>query len=317
MCVIAVSPKGADIPTKEQLTKMWNANPDGAGYAYIGRGGRVHYRKGFMKLEDLLKELEHPERFKRTLFAIHFRIGTSGENDAKTCHPFPVTTNFGELTKSEGTADSVLFHNGVLDKGGVCNPLASDTQDFVVGMAPLIHKHFKSKVRDHIIASMTQGNRLFIMYKGGKTKMYGTWSKDGDLWVSNTYYQEYYDTYYGHNYGHNYGAYTSYDDKALAAQRSKEFWDDFYSGYADTTKTKTKTTTTTSRLTDEDSNKADRLWARILTRSYAYVTDPELALLKRTSDDYTPHQLTYGGLVFGYNQADNLVWYEEEQEFIQ
>ena len=33
MCVIAFSPKGTDIPSKEQIRQMWSHNPDGAGYA--------------------------------------------------------------------------------------------------------------------------------------------------------------------------------------------------------------------------------------------------------------------------------------------
>ena len=38
MCVIVFSPKGVDIPTEEQIKTMWEANPDGAGYAYVGKG---------------------------------------------------------------------------------------------------------------------------------------------------------------------------------------------------------------------------------------------------------------------------------------
>ena len=37
MCVIVFSPKGVAPPTDEQIKKMWEHNPDGAGYAYVGR----------------------------------------------------------------------------------------------------------------------------------------------------------------------------------------------------------------------------------------------------------------------------------------
>lgn len=50
MCVIAFSEKGKAIPTEEQITKMWNHNPDGAGFAYEKRG-KIVFRKGFMTLE--------------------------------------------------------------------------------------------------------------------------------------------------------------------------------------------------------------------------------------------------------------------------
>ena len=144
---------------------MWQHNPDGAGYAYVNKKGKVVYRKGFMTLTELMADLEVPERFKNTNFALHFRIGTSGKNDKATCHPFPVSNNFGDLRKTEGDADSVLFHNGILSKGGIVSPLASDTQDFVVAMSPLFKKYNKSKVRDFFIEELIEGSKLLVLYK--------------------------------------------------------------------------------------------------------------------------------------------------------
>ena len=40
MCVIAFSPKGTDAPTINQIKDMFEANPDGAGYAYNGKNGK-------------------------------------------------------------------------------------------------------------------------------------------------------------------------------------------------------------------------------------------------------------------------------------
>ena len=41
MCVIALSPKGNDLPTEEQIRQMFNKNDDGAGYAWDD-GKKVH-----------------------------------------------------------------------------------------------------------------------------------------------------------------------------------------------------------------------------------------------------------------------------------
>ena len=292
MCVIAFSPKGVDIPTVNQIKQMWQHNPDGAGYAYVGKGGKVIYRKGFMKLDDLLKELEAPERFKNTNFAVHFRIGTSGENDGATCHPFPVSNNFGELRKTEGEVDSVLFHNGILSDGGLASPLASDTQDFVIAMSPLLQKFNRSKTRDYFISELTKGSRLLILYKNNAFKMFGEWQKDGDIWVSNLNYKHDY-SWYGSGY---YGYYNYiYDD----------YYDDYY---------QPKLTDVSEKKKPENkvvSEEAAEVWANIIKSEYAFITEEQLQLLKDSSDDYTRENIELDGYVLGYDTRQLLVWVEE------
>lgn len=294
MCVIAFSPKGVDIPTISQIKSMWQHNPDGAGYAYVGKGGKVVYRKGFMTLEALLKELEAPERFKNTNFAIHFRIGTSGENDKATCHPFPISTNFGELRKTEGEVDSVLFHNGILSDGGIVSPLASDTQDFVVAMTPLLQKYNKSKARDFFIGELTTGSRLLVLYKGNAFKMFGKWEKDGDIWVSNLNYKTDYTWYGSGYYGYHYYGYDyDYDDDLYYPQASVE--------------DKVKTINEQKVVSEE----AARLWKKIIEKEYMYINDRELKLLKDSADDYDRSTIELDGYVLGYNVQQALVWVEE------
>lgn len=295
MCVIAFSPKGTDIPTEQQIKQMWNHNPDGAGYAYVNSEGKVVYRKGFMKVGDLLKELEAPERFKNTNFAIHFRIGTSGENDKKTCHPFPISTDFGELRKTNGKTDSVLFHNGILSDGGLANPLASDTQDFVIAMAPLLQKYNRSKTRDYFIGELTKGSRLLILYKNNAFKMYGDWHKDGDIWVSNLNYKNDYSWYGSGYYGwHNYMCEDDY------------LYDDYYSKIR-------KNNGSELKINEEgvDKDKAIALWKEVIKREYKFVSKEELKLLKDSSDDYTENYIELCGYLIGYDKEQLLVWVEE------
>lgn len=216
MCVISYSPKHTDIPTTAQLTAMWEHNPDGAGYAYIDHH-KVIYRKGFMTLRALLDELE-PQRasLKHKEFAVHFRITTAGKSDQYTTHPFPVTTQYHELRQTEGTTQAVLFHNGVLSDGGLVDAHSSDTQDFTVAMAPLLSHYTHSAARDYFVEELTQGSKLLILYGNGRVKRYGEWQKDGDLWVSNTYYK----------------TYSSYPSQA----DSHSWWEDWYhSQHIDTT----------------------------------------------------------------------------------
>lgn len=294
MCVIAVSEKGKDIPSVEQIKAMWKKNPDGAGYAFVGKGGHIFYRKGFMTLDKLLEELKNPEKFKNTLFAIHFRIGTSGKNDENTCHPFPVTNDYRELRKMEGMSDTVLFHNGILADGGIVAPNSSDTQDFVVAMSPLLKKYNQSKARDYYINSLVEGNRLFVMYKNGRFKMYGGWKKDGDLWVSNLLYK---DDYKWSGYGYYY---------------DKGWWDEWYEKQWGSK----KDITTTLKMEKKDvTEEVQELWAEIVKKQYKFVSETELQTLIRTADGLSEGEyLEYSGYGFGYDREQGLVWLEIEPD---
>lgn len=288
MCVIAFSPKGVDIPSTKQIKDMWSHNPDGAGYAYVSKKGKVVFRKGFMKLDDLLKELEAPERFKNTNFAIHFRIGTSGKNDKATCHPFPVSTTFGELRKTEGEEDSVLFHNGVLSDGGLASPLASDTQDFVVAMAPLLQKYNRSKTRDYFIGEITKGSRLLILYKNNAFKMFGDWQKDGDLWVSNLSYKYDYQWYGSGYYGW------------------QEYYYDDYGCYG------SRTIGSSVNENPVQTDESNALWQEIIKKEYKFLDNEEqLKLLKESADTYSDGKVELGGYVLGYDEDQMLAWLEE------
>lgn len=294
MCVIAFSPKGVDIPTAEQIKNMWEHNPDGAGYAYVNSRGKVVYRKGFMTLASLLEELQAPERFKNTNFAIHFRIGTSGKNDQATCHPFPVSNNFGDLRKTEGETDSVLFHNGVLSQGGLSSPLASDTQDFVIAMTPLLQKYNRSKTRDFFISELVKGSKLLILYKNNAFKMFGEWKKDGDLWVSNLYYKQDYSWYGGGYYGYHdyYDLGYNYDGE-LGSKAYKP----------STKETKKNDTPLSDRVLN--------LLQEIKTKGYKWVEPEELGILRNNADDYTSETMELAGYILGYDQEEMLVWVEE------
>lgn len=221
MCVIAFSPKGKDMPTEEQIKQMFKKNPDGAGFAYE-EGNTVKFKKGFMNVDDLLEELGPLENWKNKNIAMHFRIGTAGKNDKKTTHPFPLSTSFGDLRKLEGEGP-VLFHNGVITGlGGLIDPLASDTQDFVSGVASklLTKPHKPSKITNKIIEEIIGASRLLLMYGKGKIVRFGEWKeKDGNLysnllWVPSTYtykpsssYYDFYDDDCNYNKGHQYEQY--------------------------------------------------------------------------------------------------------------
>lgn len=307
MCVIAFSPKGVDIPSVEQIKKMWKTNPDGAGYAFVGKNGEVFYRKGFMTLDELLKELDKPEKFKNTNFAMHFRIGTSGENDAKTCHPFPVSTDFGELRKTEGKSNSVLFHNGVIGQGGIADPLSSDTQDFVIAMAPMLQKFNRSKTRDKLIEEIVKGNRILVLYKNNAFKMYGDWQKDGNIWVSNlnyTYTYTYRDAYGYYWDDEDYEYYLDNKYAKMMKEDNDEAWENKLINAGQ------------EKDKDEDVSEfretADRLFAEIIAKQYVFMAPHEIEDLMRYADAHDGDVMEYAGYVFGYDMDQEIVWLEED-----
>ena len=112
MCIIAIC--SSRFLTDNELENCFMSNHDGVGMAWA-ENGKVSVRKGFMTLEEANLayakfQLEHPEFIPHVL---HFRIATSGGASPEMTHPYKMTTG-SELSLSEDTDKSVLFHNGVI-----------------------------------------------------------------------------------------------------------------------------------------------------------------------------------------------------------
>ena len=107
MCVISISETIR--PTPEQVEKMFESNPSGAGIAWReidGNGPIVRWEKG-LELEQIQKlcaEAPLP-------YVAHFRIPSCGGDSGALCHPFPVNKESSNALSGK-TKDYVLFHNG-------------------------------------------------------------------------------------------------------------------------------------------------------------------------------------------------------------
>lgn len=285
MCVIAFSPKGTDAPTINQIKDMFEANPDGAGYAYNGKNGKVYYKKGFMKVEDLLDELKPLKRWKDTNLAIHFRIGTAGKNDEYTCHPFEISTDYKTLRKTAGEGP-VLFHNGILAEGGKLNEHSSDTQDFVSAFAPILKKYGKSKVRDAILNEIVSPSKMLIMYDKNRYKMYGNWEKDGKILVSNTHYKY---TSIATSYAtYQTPIYDTYD----------EAWHREYTAWWDKKK------------------RARDLWDRVEKENILWLpTQEQLDSMLEIADEIVgTNKVRKDGAIYEYSPIENCIWAETYDE---
>lgn len=199
MCIIALKEPGVDMPTDEDIKYMFARNPHGAGFAIQGdlKGDgvfRVHYEKGFMNVDDLIKALGPKDKLKPFRVAIHCRIKTSGETDQATTHPFPLSSCYGDLRKTSGDG-AVLFHNGVFSGlGGIINEKSSDTQDFVVGVAMRYLQNAKqpSKISQKIVEEIVSTNRVLVLYPKENFPLikFGTWYEHNGIWYSNMNYRD-------------------------------------------------------------------------------------------------------------------------------
>lgn len=305
MCVILLSEKGKSAPTEEQIRQAFRKNPDGAGFAYCDKSdhNKVKWEKGFMTVDALLNRLEPLEQWTDTTLAIHFRIGTAGKNDAHTCHPFPISTVFGDLRKTSGEG-AVLFHNGVLNTGGFADPLSSDTQDFVIATAPLFKKYNKSTVRDKFIEEFVAGNRVLVMYDDNRIKLYGKWEKsdEGDLLVSNKLweYSSYYS--YGYGYGYGYGAYGTPSTPATTTKTTDTTTIKDLKGYEE----EDDPTTSLVSYTKEE---VDKLWEKLAKDKFIWFDNwVQFDDMLASSDEINGNIVMKNGLAYVFDDEELSAW---------
>lgn len=111
MCVLGVADKRR--PTDDELTKMAESNPDGAGVAWRERSSPtlaapdvVKWEKGLTltEMKEFCAQLPMP-------FAFHFRIASCGGRTQEMTHPFPIEREMRPQLSGE-LKGFVLFHNG-------------------------------------------------------------------------------------------------------------------------------------------------------------------------------------------------------------
>lgn len=192
MCVIAVKPKGVNLPSEETLKKMWDNNSDGAGYMY-NLDGKVHIKKGFMKFEDLKASIDNTYRMltnkainaEDVSFIYHFRIATHGTVLPQNTHPYPISDNIVDLGALETETDLAMAHNGVIGKMDIEKESdITDTATFVKDVVTPFYKYtnntfLKNKNVIETLESVIGASRLSFLDGEGNITKVGNW-KDGE-----------------------------------------------------------------------------------------------------------------------------------------
>lgn len=223
MCVIATSYKGFDVPAKPTMKKMYNYNPDGAGFAYA-LNKRVYIEKGFMTYDEFDKAMNTlsetlQKKYNKTLKDIsimfHFRIGTHGPNSPELTHPFPISHRKDHFDALDLYTDVVMAHNGIIHSV-TPNTDWSDTTQYVKDILHPMYLHdkdfYKSEHLRALMKNTINGSRFVFLDKLGEFSYVGDWHDSDDhalkgVKFSNLNHEDtYYSTYYSPNF--NYDKYT-------------------------------------------------------------------------------------------------------------
>lgn len=221
MCIIAYSPKGSTIK-EETIRIMFKGNPDGAGLMWKpSEFGPVEIRKGFFKVEDLIKAYnEIPVECEK---AIHCRIATSGKVSVACCHPFPVRSKADAMMEARDRAEIALMHNGMIN---YCTPVQgmkspySDSMLFAKRFLYPLAKQLDQECIQELIENSTT-SRLLIMRQGKETLTLGDWKFEDGVYYSNGNYKERPVTTYGNWWNNYYGGYSYTNAKGGATSGKK------------------------------------------------------------------------------------------------
>lgn len=201
MCIIMHKPAGIDMPPEDELRYLFRRNPDGAGFAIQGNLAgdgvfRVVYKKGFMTADSLMQALGSFSRLKDFTVVVHCRKKGFGKINTANCHPFPLCREYHTMKHKEGEG-AVLFHNGNFRwlGGGLLNPDASDTENYVRGVAIyyLVNPQQIGLVEKKVLQKLTGTSRVLVLYPDTQFPILklGKWHKYKGCFYSTMRYKKY------------------------------------------------------------------------------------------------------------------------------
>lgn len=113
MCIICVSKPGIAQPTVDQMRRMFDSNPHGAGYM-VARNNRVEISKGFMNWDDFLHAVNYEGFTEKDSVVYHFRISTQAGVNPQMTHPFPLTGIIEKTKLIDCHCPIGVAHNGII-----------------------------------------------------------------------------------------------------------------------------------------------------------------------------------------------------------
>lgn len=189
MCVIAVSAKGARLPSKDELCRMFVHNPDGAGYMHA-HNGEVTIHKGFTCFSDLWRSIQSEHFTRQDAVIFHCRIATKGQAIPENTHPFPFSADPTGHKHLDLICRCGIAHNGTIALTRGIKSNYTDTTEFITRyLVKIIRKpeELHDPVMLDIIERLTFSKFAFLL-PDGSVETIGNFTNIDGLLVSNTYY---------------------------------------------------------------------------------------------------------------------------------
>lgn len=217
MCIIAIKNKKNRNFKNEELEQMFINNPDGAGFMYV-ENNKVKIDKGYMTFKDFKNHFDLLNKkfnnFKNRSLILHFRIGTSGTNSRKNCHPYPISKKLKDLQKTKINCDLGVVHNGIIREytPSFDNKIDfNDTQNFIINYLAPLEEHwsdfYKNKRQLEALENVTN-SKLAFLNKNGDVYLSGDFveNEDGLIFSNETFRKRSYskDWLSDYNYNHSY-----------------------------------------------------------------------------------------------------------------
>lgn len=232
MCIIVAKDKKAKLPANDILNTCFYNNGDGAGFMYVDNG-KVVIDKGYMTLKSFKKHYkklcEKYNNFDNKSLVIHFRIGTSGSNSVKNCHPFPVDENIKNLQKPYFLTDLGIAHNGIIrDYIPAKNDIdISDTQNFIYKFLSQMKKISKDFYKNKGIMDGIENliaSKLCLLNANDELYYVGDFIEDNGIMYSNSTYKY----SYWSEYNKMWGTSSTSKNTSYPLEKYDDFDDDDY-----------------------------------------------------------------------------------------
>jgi len=196
MCIICVSPKRVRQPNVTTIRRMFQNNPDGAGYM-VARDGKVIISKGFMNVDEYIEAIRAERFTAKDPVVYHFRISTQAGVNPQMTHPFPLSNRIEHMKVLDVECSCGVAHNGVIRlTADPRNREYSDTALFIANYLSLIIRE-PGDLKDERILKLIHrlaGSKLAIMDGDGYIATVGEYINQKGLLFSNASFET--DTYY-------------------------------------------------------------------------------------------------------------------------
>lgn len=196
MCIICVSPKRVRQPNVTTMRRMFQNNPDGAGYM-VAHDGKVIISKGFMNVDEYIEAIRAEHFTAKDPVVYHFRISTQAGVNPQMTHPFPLSNRIEHMKVLDVECSCGVAHNGVIrlttDRN---NHEYSDTALFIANYLSLIIRE-PGDLKDERVLKLIHrlaGSKLAIMDGDGYIATVGEYINQKGLLFSNASFET--DTYY-------------------------------------------------------------------------------------------------------------------------